>query len=90
MERLGEEIPYEDEELRADLDWTRTVLVMVHMLGQRMVQNYNPSIIETFLLGSHLVLAQFRYPGGNMGGATITEGPYIVHTAERDRDDEGN
>ena len=50
MERLGEEIPYEDEELRADLDWTRTVLVIVHELGQCIVQNYDPSVIETFPL----------------------------------------
>jgi hypothetical protein len=63
---------------------------MVHTLGQRIVQNYDPSVIETPPLGSRLVLAQFRYPGGNMGGATINEGPYVVHSAERDRDDEGN
>ena len=70
---LGEEIPYEDEELGADLDWTRMFLVVLHTLGQRIVKKNNPSVIETFPLGSRLVLAQFRYPGGNMGSATTTE-----------------
>ena len=78
--RLGEEIPWEDEKLREDLDWTREVLVMVHELGHRIVPNYNPKVIETFPLGARLVLAHFRFPGGNMEGATIFEGPYIVHT----------
>ena len=63
---------------------------MVHTLGRRLVQNYDLSAIETFPLGLRLVLAQFRYPGGDMGGATIIEGPYIIHTTERDRDDGGN
>jgi hypothetical protein len=57
---------------------------MVHTLGQRIVQNYDPSVIETPPLGSRLVLAQFRYPGGNMGGATINEGPYVASTLQKE------
>ena len=43
--RLGKEIPWEDDKLRADLDWTRTVMVMVHTLGQHIIPNYDPSAI---------------------------------------------
>ena len=43
--RLCEEIPWEDEQLRENLDWTREVLVMVHELGHRIVPNYNPKVM---------------------------------------------
>ena len=45
MVHLGDEIPWEDDKLQADLEWTRTVLVMVHTLGRRIVPNYDPSAI---------------------------------------------
>ena len=60
---------------------------MVHTLGHWIVTDYDPSVIEMYPLGSCLVIAQFRYPGGNMGVATINEGLYIVHTREKGRDD---
>ena len=45
--RPGKEITWEDDKLRADLEWTRTVLVMVHTLGQHIVPDCDPSAIET-------------------------------------------
>ena len=86
---LGEEIPWDDDELRVELDWTSTVLTMVYMLGHWIAPNYDPSVIETYPLGSRLMIAQFRYPGGNMGAATISEDPYIVHIREVDRGQAG-
>ena len=58
---------------------------MVHTLGHRIVTNYKQSVIETYPLGSRLVIAQFRYPRGNVGAATISEGLYVVHIREVDR-----
>ena len=81
--RLDKEIPWEDDKLRADLDWTRTVLVLVHTLGQHIEPNYDPSAIETFSLGSRLVLAQFRYPGRNMGVQKYPKGN-ILSTLQKE------
>ena len=70
---LGKEVHWDDEGLRAELAWTRRVLTIVCTVGQRIVTDYDPSVIETYPLGYCLVLAQFRYPGGNMESATMRE-----------------
>ena len=42
---LGEEVPWDDEGLQVELAWTRIVLTMVYTVGQRIVTDYDLSII---------------------------------------------
>ena len=86
MVRLGEEVPW-DEELQAELAWIRRVLTAVHIVGQRIVSDYDLSVIETYPLRVRLVVIHICYPGGDMESATVGEGPYIVHVRESDRDE---
>ena len=76
MVRLGEEVPW-DEELRAELAWTRRALTAVHTVGQRIVSDYNLSVMETYPPRVCLVVIHICYPGGDMESATVGEGPYI-------------
>ena len=57
--------------------------------GSWIIPNYDPSVIETYPLGNRLVIAQFQYPGGNMGPEIMSKDPHVVHTREVDRGQAG-
>ena len=70
-------------ELPAELVWTG-----IHTVGQRIVVDCDPSVIEAYPLRVHLLVVHSRYPGGDMESATAQKDPYIVHVRERERERE--
>ena len=78
--RIGNAVTYNKE-----LAWTQKVLINVHAFGCRLVADYDPSVIETYLLlGTHLLIVHFRYPDINEEATTAREGLYVNHVIERE------